>query len=61
MINPDDKKISKKYLTRIPDMYTLSPTQNESEADRILIKNFLDTLAEVALSIASREDGEGKR
>jgi hypothetical protein len=47
-------------LTSIRDMYTLSPTQEDSEADRIMIQNFISTLAEIALSIASREHGETK-
>jgi len=45
-------------LTSIRDMYTLSPTQEDSEADRIMIQNFISTLAEIAMSIASRNHGE---
>ena len=49
-------------LTGIALLYTLSTTQNEnekeSEADRIMIENFIKTLAEVALSVASRKQGE---
>jgi hypothetical protein len=44
-------------LTSIRDMYTLSPTQEDSEADRIMIQNFISTLAEIALSIAARKNG----
>ena len=47
-------------LTSIRDMYTLSPTQEDSEADRIMIQNFIKALAEIALSIASRKQGETK-
>jgi hypothetical protein len=47
-------------LTSIRDMYTLSPTQEDSEADRIMIHNFIQALAEIALSIASRDQGESK-
>jgi hypothetical protein len=48
-------------LTRIRDMYTLSPTQEDSEADRIMIQNFIHTLAEIALSIAARKNGGSRR
>ena len=43
-------------LTRIRDAYTpASPQETEAnEADRLMVKHFLDTLAEVALSVASR-------
>ena len=40
-------------LTGIHPSYTLSGTQNE--VDELMIKNFLNTLAETALAIASRE------
>ena len=43
-------------LTCIPDSYTVSGTNDEVE--RLMIKNFLNTLAEVALSIASRKGAE---
>jgi hypothetical protein len=44
-------------LTCIPDAYTLAATQehNANELDRIMIRHFLNTLAEVAMSIASRK------
>lgn len=42
-------------LTGIRDPYTLADTpEHGSEADRLAIRNFLNTLAEVALSVASR-------
>ena len=43
-------------LTRIRDAYTLASPQetNANEVDRLMVKHFLDTLAEVALSVASR-------
>jgi hypothetical protein len=46
-------------LTSIRNMYTLSttPDQNASEAEKIMIENFLQTLSEVALTIASRKAG----
>ncbi len=44
-------------LTSIHDMYTLSTTQNGDEADEVMVRNFLSTLAEVALAVASRKVG----
>ncbi len=43
-------------LTEVYTPYTLAGTPNGSEVDRIMIENFLNTLAEVALSVASREE-----
>jgi hypothetical protein len=48
-------------LTRIRDMYTLSTTQNAGEVDELMVKHFLNTLAEVALSVAARKDGDSSR
>jgi putative transposase len=47
----------KTALTSIHDAYTLAGTrdENESEVDKLQVKHFLDTVAEVALSIASRK------
>ena len=44
-------------LTGIPPAYTLAATQepDTNEADRLMVKHFLDTLGEIALSIASRK------
>ena len=43
-------------LTRIHDAYTLSDThESGNEADKVMVKHFLNTLAEVALAIASRK------
>ena len=45
-----------KALTSIREMYTLSDTQKgNDELDRIMIKHFLNTLAEIALAIAVRK------
>ncbi|MDD5094383.1 MAG: hypothetical protein PHV74_08405 [Dehalococcoidia bacterium] len=42
-------------LTRIRDAYTLARTPDSgSEINQLMIRNFLNTLAEVALSVASR-------
>ncbi len=42
-------------LTCIRNAYTLASTQDTSEVDQLMVKDFLDTLAEVALSVASRQ------
>ena len=53
-VNPEN--ISPDPLTRIRNPYTLSPTPAESsEADEIIVKHFLQTLAETALAVASRK------
>ena len=54
------ENLASSALTSIPEMYTLSPTPEDSEADRIMIQNFISTLAEIALSIASRKQGKEK-
>ncbi len=46
-------------LTGIRDTYTLATTPpQESETDTLMINNFLTTLAEIALAIASRSTQE---
>ncbi len=56
-VNPEN--ISTDPLTRIRNPYTLSTTLAESsEADEIIVKPFLQTLAETALAVASRK-GKG--
>jgi hypothetical protein len=44
-------------LTRIRDAYTLASLQesNANEADTLMVKHFLDTLAEIALAAATRK------
>ena len=42
-----------KLLTPIQPSYTVSGTHDE--VDKLMIKNFVNTLAEIALSIASRK------
>lgn len=53
---PDDRQdCADPGLTRIRDAYTLASTPEQgSETDRLMIDHFLRTLAEVALSVASR-------
>ena len=53
--NPENT--TKDVLTGIHPAYTVSanPEAEMGEADKIMIREFLNTLAEVSLSIASRE------
>lgn len=49
-------------LTRIRAAYTLARPQEQNadeanEVDRLMVKHFLNTLAEVALAVASRKVG----
>ncbi|MFC1956486.1 hypothetical protein ACFLWZ_08265 [Chloroflexota bacterium] len=45
-------------LTGIPSPYTLSTTQTgeTSEVDELMVRHFLNTLAEIALAVASRRE-----
>jgi hypothetical protein len=61
---PDKKENAPDLLTRIRDAYTLAYTPEcSNEADEVMVRNFLHTLAEVALAVASRKgkDKEGKQ
>ena len=62
MVRDNRENYEEKALTCIHPSYTLSDTQDEnaSEVDRLMIKHFLNTLAEVAMTVASR-NGEVKR
>jgi len=54
--------INEKVLTSIHGMYTPSNTEEpDSEVDGLTVKNFLNTLAEIALAIASRKGQEVKQ
>ena len=54
--NPEERY--ENVLTGIPTSYTVSATYEDSrEINELMIKNFLNTLADIALSIASRKDG----
>ena len=47
-------------LTCIRDAYTLSATHEDaSEVDQLMVKDFLNALAEVALTVASRQIKDG--
>ena len=45
-------------LTCIHSTYTLAATHERNEVDDLIVKQFLATLAEIALSIASRKVAE---
>jgi hypothetical protein len=44
----------KNPLTCIHNSYTVSGTRDGNEVDELIVKHFLNTLAEVSLSIVSR-------
>ena len=52
-----------KALTCIRPAYTLSdtPEPESTETESLIVKNFLNTLAEIALSIASRKNGDSNQ
>ncbi len=51
-----DKKNPENLLTGIRDAYTLAATdERSSEVDGLMVKNFLNALAEIALAVASRK------
>ena len=55
-------KTDENVLTGIHNAYTVSAT-NETETgemNEIIVKNFLETLAEISLSIATRNRGESE-
>ena len=56
----ENSENSQKSLTCIPSPYTLSATNEGSEVDGLAVKEFLNTLAEIALSIASRNGEQNK-
>ena len=61
MANPENnnpKNNLGQVLTSIHGAYTLSNTPEDLKVDKITINNFLETLAEIALSIASRKSKE---
>ena len=52
-----DKNASKGLTPRIPAVIhsaATEPEEPQSDADQIIVRNFLTTLAEIALSIVSR-------
>jgi len=60
---PESSENKRPYvLTCIHDAYTLSTTQDDdpSEVDKVIIDNFLQTLAEIALTVAFRNGGQSR-
>jgi hypothetical protein len=61
-MKPENKILNNEEsaLTSIHETYTLSNTEDGyDEVDRLAVKHFLNTLAEIALAIASRKRKEG--
>ncbi len=60
MTNPENisPKTDENVLTGIHDAYTVSATSDTetNEVDELMIKSFLQTLADISLSIASRKE-----
>ena len=56
----NDKNNRQKALTCIRSAYTMAgtPEPDLNETESLIVKNFLNTLAEIALSIASRKNGD---
>ena len=54
------EKHEEKMLTCIHPAYTLfdTPEPDLNETESLIVKNFLNTLAEISLSIASRKNGD---
>ena len=60
MIRDNRENYEEKALTCIRSPYTLSdtPDPDSNETENLIVNNFLNTLAEIALSIASRKNGD---
>jgi len=57
----DSPENEKKVLTSIHGAYTLSNTrEDDNELEKLMVANFLDYLAEVALAVAARRGGQLK-
>ena len=56
------EKKDENVLTGIHGAYTVSATteRKSNEVDEVIVRRFLETLAEIALAIASRNDEEGR-
>ncbi len=54
------EKHEEKALTCIHSAYTLfdTPEPESTETESLIVKNFLNTLAEISLSISSRKNGD---
>ncbi len=60
MVRDNHENYEEKALTCIRSAYTLSdtPEPDSNETESLIVKNFLNTLAEIALSISSRKNGD---
>ncbi len=58
VVRDKSENYEEKALTCIHHSYTLSdtPEPDSDETESLMVKNFLNTLADVSLSIASRND-----
>ena len=60
MVRDKPENQEEKALTCIHPAYTLSntPEPDSNETESLIVKIFLNTLAEISLSIASRKNGD---
>ena len=58
VVRDKSENYEEKALTCIHPAYTLSdtPEPDSNETESLIVKNFINTLAEVSLSIAARND-----
>jgi len=63
MIDPDkySDNNDKNLLTRIRDAYTVGGASESEEMNNLIVKQFIRTLAEVSLSVASRNVKEANQ
>ena len=52
------QKNIRKRLTRIHQTYTLADTPNDGNVNQLMIDRFLETLAEISISIAIRNSSK---
>jgi hypothetical protein len=55
--HPEADTYAPEALTSIGSTYTLAATNESegSEVERLMVKNFIETLAEISLAVASRK------
>jgi len=52
----EDPETQENSLTSIPSPYTLAANFQTEDMDKVIIDQFIKTLAEVAISVASRKE-----
>ena len=59
--SPQSENSEPKALTSIHGTYTLAATNEPetSEVDKVIVRHFIETLAEIAISVASRKINRG--